>query len=236
MIDNSIYKEIKNIYTHHPPLVKEAFKLQKELVKRVVKKNYVKQLKTVAGVDLALLPKQKKMICGIIVFSYPDMIEIERVWTINDEIFPYIPGLLAFREGPAIIKTFNLLNTRPDVLIVDGHGIAHPRRFGIACHAGVLLDTPSFGIGKKMLYGVYDQLDSDKGAFSFLKSKKDDEIIGAVLRTRDNVKPVFVSVGNKIDLKTAMDIAFNCNSGYRIPIPTREADKYVAEIKKEINQ
>jgi deoxyribonuclease V len=164
-------------------------------------------------------------------FSYPDLNEIERVYTVSDEKFPYIPGLLAFREGPAIIETFKRLRQRPDLLIIDGQGIAHPRGFGIACHVGVLLDVPAMGIAKKRLYGNYDEPGEKRGSRSPLLSKEGD-LIGSVLRTRDNTKPVFVSPGHKIDTESAREIALECARGYRIPEPTRRADIYVAELKK----
>ena len=235
MINNTINKKILRIYSHSPPLVKEAFNLQKELSSKVIESNSFNKVKTIAGIDMAIFPKQKKMVCGIIIYSYPDLVEIERVWKIVDEKFPYIPGLLAFREGPAIIDSFNMLKIKPDIAIIDGHGIAHPRGFGIACHIGVLLDIPTFGVGKKKLYGIYKEPSKLKGSYSYIKDGKTDKIIGVVIRMKDNVKPVFVSIGNKIDLKTAQEIVLKCDSGYRIPTPTRQADKFVAEIKREVN-
>jgi len=150
---------------------------------------------------------------------------------VSDERFPYIPGLLAFREGPAIIETFKKLRQRPDLLIIDGQGIAHPRGFGIACHVGVLLDIPAMGIAKKRLYGNYDEPGEKRGSSSPLMSKEGD-VIGSVLRTRDNTKPVFVSPGHRLDTESAREIALQCARGYRIPEPTRRADIYVAELKK----
>ena len=213
------------------PSVSRAFDIQKELSKKVISKREFGELKTVAGADLSVLKNENKLICGIIMFSYPDLAEIERVYSVSDEKFPYIPGLLAFREGPAIIETFKKLRQKPDLLIIDGQGIAHPRGFGIACHVGVLLDVPSMGIAKKRLYGNYDEPGKKKGSWTPLLSKAED-VIGSVLRTRDGKNPVFVSLGHKIDSDSARGIALECARGYRIPEPTRRADIYVAELKK----
>ncbi len=213
------------------PSVARAFDIQKELSKRVISKREFGELKTVAGADISVLKNENKLICGIIMFSYPGLAEIERVYSVSDEKFPYIPGLLAFREGPAIIETFKKLRQKPDLLIIDGQGIAHPRGFGIACHVGVLLDVPSMGIAKKRLYGKYDEPGEKRGSWTPLLSKEED-VIGSVLRTRDGKNPVFVSLGHKIDSDSAREIALECARGYRIPEPTRRADIYVAELKK----
>lgn len=214
------------------PSVARAFDIQKELRKRVISKREFGDLKTVAGADLSVLKNENKLICGIIMFSYSGLAEIERVYSVSDEKFPYLPGLLAFREGPAIIETFNKLRQKPDLLIIDGQGIAHPRGFGIACHVGVLLGVPSMGIAKKRLYGKYDEPGKKRGSWTPLLSKEED-VIGSVLRTRDGKNPVFVSLGHKIDTDSAREIALECARGYRIPEPTRRADIYVAGLKKE---
>ena len=224
---------LEDLYRGGPSSVARALEFQRELSKKVIIKKELKELRTVAGADLSILKNEKKLICGIILFSYPDLTEIERVYTVSDEKFPYIPGLLAFREGPAIIETFKKLGQRPDLLIIDGQGIAHPRGFGIACHVGVLLDIPAMGIAKKRLYGKYAEPGEKRGSWSPLLSKEGD-VIGSVLRTRDNTKPVFVSPGHKIDTESAREIALVCARGYRIPEPTRRADIYVAELKKGV--
>lgn len=230
LIDND---RLKKLYESNPPDYREAIAIQEELSDRVISENGFNSIKTVAGADLAILKDQDKLVCAIIVFSYPDLVEIERAWEVVDENFPYIPGLLAFREGPAIIKTYNKLKQKPDVLIFDGQGIAHPRGFGIACFVGVLLDIVTMGIRKSRLYGTYQEPQNELGSCESLFSKSGEEI-GVVLRTKNQTKPVFVSIGNKIDLATSVDIALKCNAGYRIPEPTRLADKYVAELKKEL--
>ncbi len=213
---------------------KAALKLQKELRDNVVPHNSFKKLTTVAGVDLAQIKEGNQLVCGIILFSYPDLEVLEKVWTVARDTFPYIPGLLAFREGPAIMNAYEKLIIKPDLLIIDGHGIAHPRGFGIACHIGVLLDVPAMGIGKKRLYGKYENPPDMAGESSPLVSK-DGVQIGTVLRTRKGIKPVFISVGHKIDLETSVNIAKECMGGYKVPEPTRQADVYVAQLKKEVS-
>ena len=230
-IDTEYLSELSTV---NPPTVQEAYQIQKELREKVVSTKEFDEVRTIGGADLAVLKDESKLLCGIIIFSYPGMEEIERVSTIVEEKFPYIPGLLAFREGPAIIETFRKLKNKPDILMIDGQGIAHPRGTGIACHVGVLLDIPSFGVAKKRLYGTYEEPGVTKGSFSQLFSK-DGKVIGAVLRSRDRVKPVFVSVGHKTDLESALEISLTCSQGYRIPEPTRRADNYVAELKRKRN-
>ncbi len=224
---------IKKLYESDPPDYSEAVAVQKELRDNVEPKNGFKNIKTIAGADLAIIKYQNKLVCGIVVFTYPELTIIERAWEVVDENFPYIPGLLAFREGPPIIKAYNKLKEKPDVLILDGQGIAHPRGFGIASYVGVLLDIPTMGIAKKKLYGTYNEPKDIVGSYEPLIAKNSEQI-GVALKTRIKTKPVFVSIGHKIDLPTSIEIAIVCSKGYRIPEPTRIADKYVAELKNEL--
>ena len=227
-------KKFMKQYSENPPPVKDAFRIQSVLSTKVLKKNGFNKIDRIAGADLAIFPKQKKLLCGIIVFSYPELEIIEKVYTVSDEKFPYFPGLLAFREGPAIIETFKNVKKKPDLIMIDGQGTAHPRSFGIACHVGVLLDIPAIGVAKKKLFGEYSEPGKQRGSWNVLKDKSSNGTIGAVLRTKDNVKPVFVSIGHKIDLESSVKIALNCSKGYRIPEPTRQADKLVAQLKLDI--
>ena len=229
----NLIKDLKILYSAKPTPVREAFRIQKELSQRVVQTPDPKPINTIAGADIAICVKEKKLVCGMILFSYPELEEIERVWTVSNEVFPYIPGLLGFREAPCVISTFSKLRERCDMIMIDGHGLAHPRGFGLACHVGVLLDIPAIGVAKKSLYGTFDEPGLEKGGKALIR-RKDREIIGAALRTRDGVKPVFVSIGNRIDLDTAVMIALECSRGLRIPEPTRLADKYVASLKKQV--
>ncbi len=230
---NDLAKDLEVLYSGESPPVKEAFRIQKELSQRVEKTPDPKPIHTIAGADIAICVKEKKLVCGIILFSYPELEEIERVWTVSDEVFPYIPGLLGFREAPCVISAFGKLRERCDMIMVDGHGLAHPRGFGLACHVGVLLDIPAMGVAKKCLYGTFSEPGLKKGERTLMRGR-DGEVVGAALRTRDGVKPVFVSIGNRTDLDTSVMIALECSRGLRIPEPTRLADKYVASLKKQV--
>jgi deoxyribonuclease V len=217
----------------YKPLYQEALAIQRELQKRVKTENGFREINRIAGVDLAQIRGGEQLICGILVYSFPELIEIERSFAIVRVVFPYIPGLLAFREGPAIIETVKQLKTKPDVLMVDGQGIAHPRGCGIASHVGVILDIPSIGVAKKRLYGKFEEPEEVRGDWTEL-STHSGKSLGAALRTKDKTRPVFVSIGHKIDLKTSINVTLQCASGFRIPEPTRQADIFVAELKKKI--
>lgn len=230
---SDLIKDLDLLYSAEPSPIKEAFRIQKELSQRVVKTSDTKGIRTIAGADIAICVKEKKLVCGMILFSYPELEEIERAWTVSDEVFPYIPGLLGFREAPCVIKTFVKLRECCDMIMIDGHGLAHPRGFGLACHVGVLLDIPAIGVAKKCLYGTFSEPGLNKGERTLIRGK-DGEVVGVALRTRDGVKPVFVSVGNRTDLDTSVTIALECSRGLRIPEPTRLADKYVGLLKKEV--
>ena len=229
---SELIKDLEVLYSGEPPSPREAFRIQKELSLRVVQTPDPKPVSTIAGADIAICVKEKKLVCGIILFSYPELEEIERVWTVSDEMFPYVPGLLGFREAPCVMRTFGKLRGRCDMIMIDGHGLAHPRGFGLACHVGVLLNIPAIGVAKKCLYGTFVEPGLKKGERAFIMGKE-SEVVGAVLRTRDGVKPVFVSIGNRTDLDTAVMIALECSRGLRIPEPTRLADKYVASLKRQ---
>jgi len=143
--------------------------------------------------------------------------------------FPYVPGLLSFREIPILMAAFARLKTEPDLLLIDGHGRAHPRLFGIACHVGVLFDKPSIGCAKSLLVGEAGEPGFKSGSTATLKYH--GETVGTVLRTRDNTRPIFVTQGNRISLATAVKVVMKCIDGYRIPRPTREADHYVRDLR-----
>ena len=151
---NELAKDLEVLYSGEPPPVKEAFRIQKELSQRVVRTPDPKPIHTIAGADIAICAKEKKLVCGMILFSYPELEEIERVWAVSDEVFPYIPGLLGFREAPCVIRTFDKLRERCDMIMIDGHGLAHPRGFGLACHVGVLLDIRAIGVAKNAFMGL----------------------------------------------------------------------------------
>ncbi len=217
-----------------PRTVDEAREIQRELQKKIVTRGTISRLRLVAGCDLSFVRSRRELVCGIIVFSFPRLEEKERVWVTVPERFPYVPGFLAFREGPAIMQAWTLLSRKPDVLICDGHGIAHPRGVGIASHVGVLLDVPTIGVAKKKLYGNYREPPQFEGGLSQLLHPVSGRVIGAVLRTRRRVKPVFVSVGHRIGLSSAVRIVAACARGYRLPEPTRLADKWVGELRRAL--
>ncbi|MFO1519721.1 MAG: deoxyribonuclease V [bacterium] len=208
----------------------EAAHLQKELSALVIRRDDFDSIRTLAGVDLSLHPNGEEAFAGVIVYEYPSLKELTRVWAQAPLPFPYIPGLLSFREGPVLQKAFVKLKSLPDLIVFDGQGIAHPRRLGIASHMGLLLDRPSIGCGKSLLCGKYGELKFERGSTADLVH--DGEKVGVALRTRDGVNPVFVSLGHRISLETSVEIILQCHSGYRIPLPTREADRFVAEVKK----
>lgn len=180
-----------------------------------------REIRTVAGIDVGL--EGDKAQAAVVVLRFPDLEPMEASRAEVEVKFPYIPGLLAFREAPAILAAGEKLRTEPDLLIVDGQGIAHPRRLGIASHLGVMLDKPAIGCAKSLLIGTYNEPPSEAGSFSYLYDG--DEIIGAVVRTRANVQPVYVSVGHRIDLENAIKLVLACTRGYRLPEPVRWAHR-----------
>jgi len=214
--------------------VKDAKELQLKLSKKVRLDSPLDKIDIISGIDLSIIKEEKKLICGIVNFSYPGLEIIERVSRVVDEAFPYIPGLLSFREGPAILQTMQDLTHEPDLLVFDGQGIAHPRGLGIASFIGVLLDRPTMGIAKKKLFGTYTEPENKPEKFSYLYHPTDESTIGAVLRTRKNVKPVYVSVGHKITLDKVIELSIAFHRGYRIPEPTRRAHLFVNEVRREM--
>jgi deoxyribonuclease V len=167
---------------------------------------------------------------GVITYTFPRLEEIERRWVRMKLKFPYVPGLLAFREAPVLLAALKLLSTEPDLLLFDGQGIAHGRRMGIATHMGILLNKPTIGCAKSRLVGTFEEPGADRGCYEPLVHG--GETVGAVLRTRKQVRPIFVSPGTGISIKTSINIVMQCLDGYRIPKPTREADHYVGSIKR----
>jgi len=199
----------------------QAIAIQKELSGRVFRKGKPDDVRFVAGADISV-PRIGKVARGaIVVLSYPELELVEVQITEQEIDFPYIPGLLSFREAPVILSACEKLSTTPDLVLVDGQGIAHPRRLGIASHLGVLWNKPTIGCAKSRLCGEYDPVGTERGDSAKLVDGK--ETIGAVVRTRTNVNPLFISIGHKINLKTAVQWVLNCGYGYRLPEPTRLA-------------
>lgn len=202
----------------------EAVELQKQFAHKVIREDrFDKPVETVAGIDLGYDQKTNTSRAAVVVLSFPELEMIESSTATIPTPFPYIPGLLSFRETPVAIKALEELNVTPDVIFVDGHGYAHPRRFGITCHIGLFADTPTVGVAKSVLVGKFDELAEEKGSTAPLIHK--GETVGMAVRTKDRVQPVYVSVGHKIGLETAVDLVLRTNARYRIPEPTRQADK-----------
>lgn len=209
---------------------KEAFEIQSKLLEKVILRFDSRRIRSVAGADIALDLKSGEGIGGVIVYTFPDLEEVERVSGHVKLSFPYVPGLLAFREAPVLIEVFKKLKNEPDLVIFDGQGRAHPRRMGIATHLGIILDKPSIGCAKSRLIGEYEEPKNSFGDYSALMDRGDR--IGAVLRTRKNVKPIFISPGHRMDLEKSIEMIKACCDGYRIPKPTREADHFVESLKR----
>ena len=201
----------------------EAKEIQKELRKKVKIQSLKKQVHTVAGIDTAFEKKKGVCFTAVVLLSYPDMEILEKVSVVEKLQIPYIPGYLSFREGPSITKALGFLKMNPDLLMFDGQGIAHPRMLGIATHIGVLYNTSTIGCAKSRLTGTYNKVGRKRGDFSFLLGDKGKRI-GVVLRTKEDVKPLFISPGHLIDIKTSMKIVLESAKKYRLPEPTRLAD------------
>ncbi len=209
---------------------REAILEQERLRGRVVLENRFDDIRLIAGADLAFDPATDTAFAGVIVYSFPELEEVERRSARLKLRFPYVPGLLSFREGPVLCAAFARLQNNPDVILIDGHGRAHPRRFGIACHMGVLFDKPSIGCAKSLLVGSYEEPGLNAGATTPLVHE--NECVGMVLRTRTRVNPLYVTVGHRVSLPTAVEIVKKCCDGFRIPKPTREADHFVGELRR----
>jgi len=185
-----------------------------------------KKVSTVAGIDVGM--REGKATAAVVVLAYPSLESIASTTATRPIEFPYVPGLLSFREAPAILDALKKLKTLPDVMIFDGQGRAHPRRLGIASHIGVWLDTPTVGCAKSRLCGQHDEPAKERSGHVPLIDK--GEIIGAVVRTRSGVKPVYVSPGHRIDLPASIQIVLECCRGYRLPETTRRAHRLAAMI------
>lgn len=199
----------------------EAKEIQRELRQHVTVEPLDRSPGVVAGVDVSVKNGQARS--AVVLLSFPDLKPLEGKTAEEVTRFPYVPGLLAFREGPVVLAALEKLTRRPDVLILDAHGLAHPRRMGLATHLGVILDLPSVGCAKSRLCGEYSEPGPEKGSWTRLCDE--DEIIGAVVRTRDNIRPVFVSVGHRVDLETAVSLVLGCAPTYRLPETTRWAHR-----------
>lgn len=211
---------------------KDAIELQLKLREQLLFTPFPpEKVRFIAGADISYNKLSPVIYAGIVVLSFPDMKIVEQTDMIALANFPYIPGLLSFREVPALLKVWECLNCKPDVIVLDGHGYAHPRRMGIASHFGLAANCPAFGCGKSVLVGEFNELSPQKGSFSYMMDK--GEIIGAALRTQKGVNPVYISAGHLITLQDALSIIQKCCTKYRIPEPTRQAHLLVNQLRKK---
>ncbi len=212
-----------NTVAPHPWRVSttEAREIQLHLRDRVSFEPDFGEVRTVAGVDVGMRGDVAR--AAVVVLAYPSMTPVEQSLAEVAASMPYVPGLLSFREAPAILAACEKLDIEPDLFVFDGQGVAHPRRFGIASHVGVILDKPSIGCAKSRLCGTHHEPARKAGSYVYLHDGED--VIGAVLRTRDKVSPVYVSVGHRTDLETAIQYVLGCCKGYRLPETTRYAHR-----------
>jgi deoxyribonuclease V len=209
---------------------REAIALQQQLRTQIRLAPPAGEFRTIAGADISFNKYSPTIYSGIVVLRLPDLSIIDSVCIRGTATFPYVPGLLSFREAPSLLEAWEQLKTKPDVLMLDGHGIAHPRRFGIACHVGLWLQLPTLGCGKSMLVGRHAELAGDAGSEAPLLDR--GELIGVALRTKKNVAPVYVSPGHLLDLPAAVELVLRSTSKYRQPEPTRQAHLLVNRLRK----
>lgn len=210
---------------------KEAIALQKQLADQVDQRSPLRRFSLVAGADVSYNRFSDVVHAGVVVLNAADLSVIEEQAVTMRVRFPYVPGLLSFRESPPVLEAFARLRHRPDVVLIDGQGLAHPRRFGIACHIGLWLNLPTVGCAKSILVGEYKRLGSRRGAVAPLVDR--GETVGMAVRTRTGVKPVFVSVGHRIDLAGAVRAVLATCDRYRLPEPTRRAHHLVNAVRQQ---
>lgn len=223
-------------YKHPWPVeFKQAAELQKDLAGKVRARRLKSRPKTVAAIDVAFIGPLRRythLVAGVVVYDIDSRRMIERRSAREPVRFPYVPGYLSFREAPAAIEAIEKLSTTPDVFLVDGQGLAHPRFFGLACHIGILIDRPTIGCAKSLLVGSADQeLPDDRD--HWIELRHADRVVGAVVRTRTAVKPIYVSIGHRITLPEAVETVLTLACRYRLPEPARMAHNYVTELAKK---
>jgi deoxyribonuclease V len=211
---------------------REAVELQKSLRERVRVVPLRKKIRTIAGADISFNKFSPVVYAGLVVLSLPHLEVVEEVGVVSETRFPYLSGLLSFREAPSVLEAWAKLKTEPDVVMFDGQGIAHPRRVGIASHVGLWLNRPTLGCAKSVLVGKYEEPDAERGSWTELIDPKNGETVGAALRTKTNVNPIYVSPGHLIDLKSAIKLTLECDGGYRQPEPTRRAHHLVNALRR----
>src|SRR6201991_1753275 len=200
---------------------REAVELQKRLRERVRVEPLRKKIETVAGADISFNKFESTVYAGLVVLSLPSLEIVEEVGLVGETKFPYVPGLLSFRESPSVLEAWAKLKTEPDAMMFDGQGIAHPRRVGIASHVGLIIKRPTLGCAKSVLVGRFEEPGEERGSWTPLVDK--GETVGAALRTKTRVQPIFVSPGHLIDLEGAVELTLRCDGGYRQPEAPRRA-------------
>jgi deoxyribonuclease V len=212
---------------------REAVELQKSMRERVrVQPHAGRKIETVAGADISFNKFSPVIYAGIVVLRLPSLEVVEEVGVISETQFPYVPGLLSFREAPSVLEAWSKLKTEPDAVMFDGQGIAHPRRVGIASHVGLFLNRPTLGCAKSVLVGRHAELAEERGSWQPLVDPKNDETVGAALRTKTRVQPIYVSPGHLIDLAGAIELTLRADGGYRQPEPTRRAHLLVNALRR----
>jgi deoxyribonuclease V len=209
---------------------REAVKIQQQLRELIRLTPLTGEVRTIAGADISYNRFSDHLYAAIVVLRLSDLEIAETAGVQSEAMFPYVPGLLSFREIPPLLKAWEQLRTKPDVMMLDGQGIAHPRRLGIACHIGLLLDLPTFGCAKSILVGHHHELGVEAGSQTPLVDR--DEVVGTALRTKRKVNPVYISAGHRIDLPTAVDLAMRTTTRYRLPEPTRQAHLLVNQMRR----
>ncbi len=213
---------------------KEAVEIQRQMRTQVRLEPLTKEITLIGGCDISMNLYSTTFYGGFVVLSYPELALVDDAFVKDTVTFPYIPGLLSFREIPSLLKAWEKLKTKPDVIVVDGVGIAHPRRIGIASHLGIALDIPTIGCAKSVLTGVYEEPNQEPGSYSFMHDPlHSEEILGAAIRTKRNVKPIFISPGHKITLEESIQIMQHCVRKHRIPEPTRFAHDVMNAYRKQ---
>lgn len=208
----------------------QARQLQSRLRSELKHEKYSGPLRRIAGADISFERFGDTAFAAFVVLDFQTLRIVDQAMAVAPLTFPYIPGLLTFREAGPLLAAWSRLKTSPDVVVFDGQGIAHPRRLGIAAHMGLILDLPSFGCGKTLLTGHYENLGQERGSVAPLRDHS--EQVGVALRTKPRANPVFISVGHKIDLETCIQIALKTDGGYRIPEPTRQAHLLANEARR----
>lgn len=214
-------KEFQNLKHRWDVTPKQAIEIQKRLRDAVVTNDDFGEIQRVAGVDIGFLKNNSVTRAAVAILSFPDLELLDQAVAHMPTTFPYVPGLLSFREAPAALQCLSTITTKPDMLLIDGHGLAHPRRMGLACHLGLLSGIPAIGVAKTRLIGNHASVPEERG--SQVPLSHQDEVIGAVLRTRTGVKPVYVSIGHRVGLESAVAYTLACSPKFRLPETTRKA-------------